>query len=167
MDDNNSGSFFRHYLETAVHRVLPLGSASDNSGNFCQVVARNQPEHFAGEVWLQSKNNLIHSVTLLEALQCTHQHGYTVQLEHLLGTVGVHTRADAGRGDYRCVELWFGHCCEATLLCRGPVVRPSSLKRPKIILPAVVCKTLVTDTSTFFPIIRRALSTTTIVPSSR
>src|SRR5512139_2144731 len=42
-----------------------------------------------------------------------------------------------------------------------------SMNRPKIILPAVVCRTLVTTTSMVFPIIRRALSTTTIVPSSR
>src|SRR5262245_31521607 len=42
-----------------------------------------------------------------------------------------------------------------------------SSTRPKIILPAVVCRTLVTTISTFFPISRRALSTTTIVPSSR
>ena len=43
----------------------------------------------------------------------------------------------------------------------------SSQRRPKIILPAVVCSTLVTATSAFLPISRRALSTTTIVPSSR
>src|SRR5687767_12481145 len=42
-----------------------------------------------------------------------------------------------------------------------------SMKRPKIILPAVVCSTLVTTTSMVRPIILRALSTTTIVPSSR
>src|SRR5688572_13367996 len=44
---------------------------------------------------------------------------------------------------------------------------PDSMKRPKIILPAVVCSTLVTTTSIVFPIAFRALSTTTIVPSSR
>ena len=38
---------------------------------------------------------------------------------------------------------------------------------PKIIFPAVVCSTLVTEMSTVLPIILRALSTTTIVPSSR
>ena len=43
----------------------------------------------------------------------------------------------------------------------------ASMKRPKIILPAVVCSTLVTTTSMVLPIIDRALSTTTIVPSSR
>src|SRR5213075_1376362 len=36
---------------------------------------------------------------------------------------------------------------------------------PKIILPAVVCNTEVTAMSTVLPIILRALSTTTIVPS--
>ena len=39
--------------------------------------------------------------------------------------------------------------------------------RPKIILPAVVCSTLVTTMSMVLLIILRALSTTTIVPSSR
>src|SRR6188508_593815 len=43
----------------------------------------------------------------------------------------------------------------------------ASMKRPKIIFPAVVCSTLVTTMSMFLLIIRRALSTTTIVPSSR
>src|ERR1700733_10162211 len=38
---------------------------------------------------------------------------------------------------------------------------------PKIIFPAVVCNTDVTDTSIVLPIIFRALSTTTMVPSSR
>src|SRR6185295_7254396 len=38
---------------------------------------------------------------------------------------------------------------------------------PKIILPAVVCSTLVTEISMVFEIIRLALSTTTMVPSSR
>ncbi len=42
-----------------------------------------------------------------------------------------------------------------------------SMNRPKIIFPAVVCSTLVTTTSMVLPIILRALSTTTIVPSSR
>ena len=44
---------------------------------------------------------------------------------------------------------------------------PRSSHFPKIIFPAVVCSTDVTDTSMVFPIIFRALSTTTIVPSSR
>jgi hypothetical protein len=39
--------------------------------------------------------------------------------------------------------------------------------RPKIILPAVVCSTLVTTMSMVLPMSLRALSTTTIVPSSR
>jgi len=38
---------------------------------------------------------------------------------------------------------------------------------PKIIFPAVVYNTDVTETSMVFPIILRALSTTTMVPSSR
>src|SRR6202142_3627802 len=38
---------------------------------------------------------------------------------------------------------------------------------PKIILPAVVCSTDVTEISMVLPIIFRALSTTTMVPSSR
>jgi len=38
---------------------------------------------------------------------------------------------------------------------------------PKIILPAVVCSTEVTEMSMVLPIILRALSTTTMVPSSR
>ena len=41
------------------------------------------------------------------------------------------------------------------------------MKRPKIIFPAVVCSTLVTTTSMVLLIIFRALSTTTMVPSSR
>src|SRR5712692_4267717 len=45
--------------------------------------------------------------------------------------------------------------------------RPGSMWRPKIILPAVVCSTLVTTMSIVLLIIFRALSTTTIVPSSR
>ena len=44
---------------------------------------------------------------------------------------------------------------------------PASMKRPKIIFPAVVCRTLVTTMSIVLLIILRALSTTTIVPSSR
>ena len=42
-----------------------------------------------------------------------------------------------------------------------------STYRPKIIFPAVVCSTLVTTMSMLLLIILRALSTTTIVPSSR
>ncbi len=44
---------------------------------------------------------------------------------------------------------------------------PRSSNLPKIIFPAVVCRTEVTEMSIVFPIILRALSTTTIVPSSR
>ena len=51
-----------------------------------------------------------------------------------------------------------------TTSARGIPVRSSHL--PKIIFPAVVCNTDVTETSIVFPIILRALSTTTIVPSS-
>ena len=43
----------------------------------------------------------------------------------------------------------------------------SPLKRPKIIFPTVVWRTEVTVTSIVWPIIRRELSTTTMVPSSR
>ena len=43
----------------------------------------------------------------------------------------------------------------------------ASMVLPKIIFPAVVWRTLVTVTSTFFPRSFRALSTTTMVPSSR
>ena len=49
----------------------------------------------------------------------------------------------------------------------GSVVRPFSSILPKIILPLAVCSTLVTEMSTDLPIILRALSTTTMVPSSR
>src|ERR1039458_6712139 len=45
------------------------------------------------------------------------------------------------------------------------MLRSSNL--PKIIFPAVVCSTDVTEISMFLPIILRALSTTTMVPSSR
>src|SRR5256885_4827143 len=38
---------------------------------------------------------------------------------------------------------------------------------PKIIFPPVVCSTDITEMSTVLPIILRALSTTTMVPSSR
>lgn len=50
---------------------------------------------------------------------------------------------------------------------RDGMLPPRSSNLPKIILPAVVCNTEVTDTSMFLPIILRALSTTTMVPSSR
>src|ERR1017187_7512277 len=51
----------------------------------------------------------------------------------------------------------------------GALVRAKarSSHLPKIIFPAVVCRTDVTETSIVFPIILRALSTTTMVPSSR
>ena len=49
----------------------------------------------------------------------------------------------------------------------APVGAGVSMYRPKIILPAVVCSTLVTTMSMLRLIMRRALSTTTIVPSSR
>src|SRR5579862_4890288 len=49
--------------------------------------------------------------------------------------------------------------------CREYEARSSHL--PKIIFPAVVCRTEVTETSMVLPIILRALSTTTMVPSSR
>src|ERR1700683_1303536 len=50
-----------------------------------------------------------------------------------------------------------------------PLVRAKarSSHLPKIIFPAVVCSTDVTETSMVLPIIFRALSTTTMVPSSR
>src|SRR5271166_4338850 len=54
---------------------------------------------------------------------------------------------------------------EETLESRCPVARSSHL--PKIILPAVVCRTEVTDMSMVLPIILRALSMTTMVPSSK
>ena len=51
---------------------------------------------------------------------------------------------------------------------RGSAHRASSLlNRPKIILPTVVWRTEVTVMSIVWPIIRRELSTTTMVPSSR
>src|SRR5712692_7761264 len=152
-------------LEPAIYGVLPLGSAADHARYLGNVVSGYQPEHIGSQVRLRGQDDLIDRVALLEASKRVHQHRHAAQLEHLLGAVRVHARADAGSGDDRCIELSFGHC--AAELCRGALGRPSSLKRPKIILPAVVCKTLVTDTSTFLPIIRRALSTTTIVPSSR
>src|SRR6202021_2271395 len=51
------------------------------------------------------------------------------------------------------------------LLSWRPLARSSHL--PKIILPAVVCRTEVTEMSIVLPIILRALSITTMVPSSR
>src|SRR5271165_3148697 len=50
---------------------------------------------------------------------------------------------------------------------RGGITTARSSNLPNIILPAVVCNTEVTEMSMFLPIILRALSTTTIVPSSR
>src|SRR4030095_9149198 len=154
-----------HHLEAAIHRVLTLGSAPDHARDLGDVVSRDQSKHIGGKVRLQNEDNLIDRRTLLEAPKGVHKHRNATQLQHLLGAVRVHTRADAGGRDDSRIELRVGHC--AAELCRGALGRPSSLKRPKIILPAVVCNTLVTDTSTFLPIIRRALSTTTIVPSSR
>ena len=49
---------------------------------------------------------------------------------------------------------------------RSPT-RARSSNLPKIIYPQVVCNTEVTAMSTFLPISLRALSTTTMVPSSR
>src|SRR5947209_208727 len=49
----------------------------------------------------------------------------------------------------------------------GRVYPERSSHLPNIIFPAVVCSTDVTDTSIVLPIIFRALSTTTMVPSSR
>src|SRR6202022_2801724 len=113
---------------------------------FSNGVAPTSPEHIGGKVRLRDEDDLIDRLALFEASKRVHEHRNAAQLKHLLGAVRVHTRADAGSGDNRCVELAFGHC--AAELCRGALGRPSSLKRPKIILPAVVCKTLVTDTST-------------------
>src|SRR5229473_5567050 len=62
---------------------------------------------------------------------------------------------------------------DADLTRSGPVAGTAceaaggSTYLPKIILPAVVCSTLVTMISIVLLIILRALSTTTIVPSSR
>src|SRR5690348_9010071 len=56
--------------------------------------------------------------------------------------------------------------CSAAALASARAA-PRSSNFPKIILPAVVCSTEVTEISTFLPIILRALSTTTMVPSSR
>src|ERR1017187_1008412 len=50
---------------------------------------------------------------------------------------------------------------------RGGRMAARSSNFPKIILPAVVCNPDVTEMSMFLPIILRALSTTTMVPSSR
>ena len=50
---------------------------------------------------------------------------------------------------------------------RAMLLMPRSSNLPKIILPAVVYRTEVTEISTVLPIILRALSTTTMVPSSR
>ena len=56
---------------------------------------------------------------------------------------------------------------EAGTGAAGREYAPRSSHLPKIILPAVVCSTEVTETSMVLPIILRALSTTTMVPSSR
>src|SRR5258708_28132017 len=58
-----------------------------------------------------------------------------------------------------------GRATGCAALEREYAARSSHL--PKIIFPAVVCSTEVTDTSIVLPIILRALSTTTMVPSSR
>src|SRR5689334_5070709 len=109
----------------------------------------------------------MHGVAGFKAAQGVDEQRRAGQLQYLFGAVGVHPRADAGGGNHGDVQLAINHCV-AVVVWRGLAAgRPSSLKRPKIILPAVVCKTLVTDTSIFLPIMRRALSTTTIVPSSR
>ncbi len=57
-------------------------------------------------------------------------------------------------------------CVPARLLL-GAYACMRSSNLPKIILPAVVCSTLVTEMSMVFEIIFLALSTTTMVPSSR
>ena len=68
-------------------------------------------------------------------------------------------------------DAQFGQdCCAAVLTTAGATAcgtAPDSMYRPKIIFPAVVCRTLVTTMSMVLLIILRALSTTTIVPSSR
>src|SRR5205085_5112500 len=102
-----------------------------------------------------------------ETAQRVDEQRHAGQLHHLLGAVGLHARADAGGGDDGDVQPAVAHCVAVEVWRGLGAGRPSSLKRPKIILPAVVCNTLVTDTSMFLPIMRRALSTTTMVPSSR
>src|SRR5262249_9425226 len=89
------------------------------------------------------------------------EQGFTPQLQELFLNVQPHPLplsrcGDQGSGDHR-----------PTLLSRLSSRSKSSFRRVKIMRPAVVCRTLVTATSTFFPTYLRALSTTTMVPSSR
>ena len=56
---------------------------------------------------------------------------------------------------------------DAAVAAAGSSTRAASGQRQKIILPAVVCSTLVTLTSIVLPSAFRAWSTTTMVPSSR
>ncbi len=86
--------------------------------------------------------------------------GEAIDLEELLGNRGSHAKPLPTRRQNDADPYHEDPSLEGV---------PSSCSRirPKIILPAEVCRTLVTTTSTFFPMSRRLLSTTIMVPSSR
>ena len=73
-------------------------------------------------------------------------------------------RRDAGR---RPVSLALRRAQRRDHRARRRYASAIGMHLPKIIRPAVVCSTLVTMMSRFLPMRGRALSTTTIVPSSR
>src|ERR1019366_9051802 len=85
-----------------------------------------------------------------------HKHDSRVEFYSVLGMSG--TTAGPGAGFRTSFRGSTG---------RGGRMAARSSNFPKIILPAVVCNTDVTEMSMFLPIILRALSTTTMVPSSR
>jgi len=145
MDQNEVGRPGSQPGKSVGDGILSFFSAADDGDDLTPALPVLGPA-FPGR---KDENELIHFRMAGDRFQARFEHGFPPQEGELLG--GAEAPAGSGGDDDG----------------RDLPHRASSLYRPKIIFPTVVWSTEVTVISTFWPIIRRELSTTTIVPSSR
>ena len=145
VDEDDPGLRLLEQAEPLPDRVLALLAAADDIDD----LGVAQPVVLHVLLVGQDEDDVVDRVVRLEALERPLEHGLALEVGELLRPA----EALAGPG---------GDDEDG-----GPVHFGSPLYRPKIIFPTVVWRTEVTVISIVWPIIRRELSTTTMVPSSR
>ncbi len=148
-------------LETPPDGVLALGAPCDYLEAPRPTQLCDFPTHLSDPA--ARHDHHAPPAVLPERGEAVQVHGPPVQGKKLFGNPRPETRPRPRRGQDQKAQR------RETFSRKSPrcwVVSPV-WNLPKIILPAVVCSTLVTWISMFLPIMRRALSTTTMVPSSR
>src|ERR1035437_9964347 len=191
--DRHQGSFRTQGRERVLDRLLPAVAAFDGAHAPAGKLPRQHPADPLQILRAHRHYDLSHAVRSRKLAHRMNQDGRAFQQHELLaagtGLLGgalSHTGAQARRGEYHrtfhvhydsivvpsgpALVMGCGSLLRTGRSClSGPAAaactRSSNL--PKIIFPAVVWSTLVTAISMVLEIIFLALSTTTMVPSSR